>query len=60
MLMFGNVGDPQLFTNYSFLYFIQHGDLIKVYPLGSAQYWGNLSLDLGVLQIQQLWDFNVT
>jgi hypothetical protein len=51
MLMFGNVGDPQLFINYSFLYFIQHGDLIKVYPPGSTQYWGNLSLDLGVLQI---------
>lgn len=51
LLVFGSVKDPILFINYSSLYYIQKSALVKVYPPGSMQYWGNLSYDLAVLRL---------
>ncbi|BCU69834.1 hypothetical protein [Stygiolobus caldivivus] len=47
-LVFGTVNDPTTFINYSYLYYIEKGDFVKVFPPGSKEY---LPYDLAVLRL---------
>ncbi|BBG23224.1 hypothetical protein IC006_0508 [Sulfuracidifex tepidarius] len=51
-LLFGTIGDPSFFVNYSYIYYIENGSgYIKIYPAGPSSYWGALPYDLGVMRI---------
>lgn len=50
-LLVGNLNNHQFYVDYSNLYYIEQGNYIIAYPPGSKEYWGNLSYNLGVLQL---------